>query len=407
MKCILLAVDERPFKGVKVAPYAVETLGRPILEYSIQWLQAAGAHSQVVVSETVKDQLGESVKKFQDAVDLHLYSQAVEWLDQAQQEVFLLLDAAVFYLNEHLIHTFNARSLSVDKEPVIYSVGDRPVAMLVRGDILKKAWASVVPDANKRRFLTQLSGQIQDLQTSFYEDQLKSEDAIVIDQLWAHYQVQEHLKYKKLEALMKQGVRIVDMQNTHIDTTVVIGEGTIVYPGCLLTGNTTIGKACEIGPSARINHCQVGEGVSIKDSTLVESIVDDFSAVGPYAYLRPKSKIGKHVKIGDFVEVKNAHVGDNSKVSHLSYIGDGHVGENVNVGCGVVFVNYDGVNKHKTVIEDGAFIGCNTNLVAPVTVHKGAYVAAGSTITEDVEPDSLAIARSRQVHKIDWVRNKK
>lgn len=203
-----------------------------------------------------------------------------------------------------------------------------------------------------------------------------------------------------------RGVRVIDPQQTSIDFEVVIGPDCILYPGTLLTGQTTIGAKCLIGPDARIDNSMIGSEVTIKDSTVISSSVDDRSTVGPYAYLRPKSDLGKGVKIGDFVEVKNARLDDGAKVSHLSYIGDGHVGKRANIGCGVVFVNYDGVNKNRTIVEDDAFVGCNANLVAPVTIKKGAYVAAGSTITEDVESHSLAIARSRQTQKLNWVSNK-
>ena len=139
--------------------------------------------------------------------------------------------------------------------------------------------------------------------------------------------------------------------------------------------------------------------MDIQISTILDSFVDENTHVGPYAYLRPNSHIGKNVKVGDFVEVKNSVMKDGAKASHLTYIGDAEVGKNVNLGCGTVFVNYDGTNKYRTVVEDNCFIGCNSNLVSPVTVKEGSYVAAGSTITNDVPKDTLAVARARQVNK--------
>jgi len=139
---------------------------------------------------------------------------------------------------------------------------------------------------------------------------------------------------------------------------------------------------------------------------LMESIVEEGATIGPFAYIRPNSRIGNNVKIGDFVEIKNATLEEGTKVSHLTYVGDADVGKHVNFGCGTVLVNYDGKNKFRSTIEDDAFIGCNTNLVSPVTVHKGAFIAAGSTITEDIPDNSLAIARARQVNKLGWKRNK-
>ena len=145
------------------------------------------------------------------------------------------------------------------------------------------------------------------------------------------------------------------------------------------------------------------DGAEVQNSVVLDSTVGEGSHIGPFAYLRPGSTIGKDVKIGDFVEVKNSIVGDKTKVSHLSYIGDCDVGANVNVGCGTIVVNYDGKKKHRTLIGDNVFIGCNTNLISPVEVKKNAYIAAGSTITDDVPENALAIARERQVVKEDWV----
>jgi bifunctional UDP-N-acetylglucosamine pyrophosphorylase / glucosamine-1-phosphate N-acetyltransferase len=205
------------------------------------------------------------------------------------------------------------------------------------------------------------------------------------------------------ERLMAEGAIMIDPSSTYIGPEVKIGRDTLIYPGAIIEGKTEIGRDSIIGHGSRIVDSRIADGVEIQSSTIIESSVDDNAHIGPYAYLRPKSKIGKNVKIGDFVEVKNSTVGNNSKASHLSYIGDSDVGENVNIGCGVVFVNYDGVNKNRSIVKDKAFIGCNVNLIAPVTVEENAYIAAGSTITDDVSANSLAIARERQTEKKDWV----
>ncbi|MDO4288091.1 MAG: bifunctional UDP-N-acetylglucosamine diphosphorylase/glucosamine-1-phosphate N-acetyltransferase GlmU [Eubacterium sp.] len=200
-------------------------------------------------------------------------------------------------------------------------------------------------------------------------------------------------------ALMEKGAIIIDPDSTYLSPDTVVGRDTVLYPGVITQGKVTIGDNCIVGHNTRIVDSAIGDGVDIQSSTILESTVDDGTHVGPYAYLRPNSKIGKNVKVGDFVEVKNATMKDGAKASHLTYIGDAEVGRNVNLGCGTVFVNYDGVHKFKTVVEDNCFIGCNSNLVSPVTVKEGSYVAAGSTITQDVPEDSLAIARARQVNK--------
>ena len=198
---------------------------------------------------------------------------------------------------------------------------------------------------------------------------------------------------------MLAGVTIIDPEQTYIDASVIIENDTVLYPGVMLEQGTCIGKSCIIGPNSRIINSVIKDSVKIESSKVIDSFIDEGTTVGPFAYLRPGTVLGKNVKIGDFVEVKKSTIGDNSKSSHLSYIGDAEVGKNVNIGCGVVFVNYDGKNKFKTVVGDGAFIGSNSNLVAPVTVNSGGYVACGSTITEDVDTDDLAIGRARQVNK--------
>lgn len=196
-----------------------------------------------------------------------------------------------------------------------------------------------------------------------------------------------------------QGVTFIDPAAAYIEAGVKIGSDTIVYPGTVLRGNTVIGQDCIIGPNADITDTVIGDGVTIKHSVLQEASVSDECSVGPYANLRPGSILGKGCKIGDFVELKNATLGEGSKVSHLSYIGDAVVGKDVNIGCGAITVNYDGYNKFKTEIGDNAFIGSNSNLIAPIRIGEGAYVVAGSTITHDVDANDLAIARERQVNK--------
>lgn len=201
---------------------------------------------------------------------------------------------------------------------------------------------------------------------------------------------------------MRNGVTIMAPAVTYIEPGVVIGQDTVVQPNVHLRGNTVIGKNVIIGANSIITNCKISDGVDILSSVMVDSEVCEGAHIGPFAYLRPNSKIGKNVKIGDFVEIKNATLDEGTKVSHLTYVGDSDVGKRVNFGCGCVTVNYDGKKKYRTTIGDDAFIGCNTNLVSPVTVHDNAYIAAGSTITDEVPESALAIARSRQVNKMEW-----
>lgn len=215
-------------------------------------------------------------------------------------------------------------------------------------------------------------------------------------------QVGKILNRRKVESLMLSGVTIIDPDKVQITTKVKVGRDTVLYPGTVLEGQTVIGENCIIGSDTQLNNCTVGDNTTILKSVGMDSQIGSSTNVGPFAYLRPGTKIGSDVKIGDFVEVKNSNIDDGTKVSHLTYIGDADVGKRVNFGCGTVVVNYDGTSKHRTIIEDDCFIGCNTNLVSPVTVRHGAYTAAGSTITDEVPPESLAIARSKQVVKEQW-----
>ena len=211
-------------------------------------------------------------------------------------------------------------------------------------------------------------------------------------------------KHLSVERLLAGGVRIVDADHTYVGPAVTVGAGSTLLPGTILRGETVIGADCVIGPNAMLTDCTLGDRVTVNSSQLIASTVEDEVTVGPFAYVRPNCRIAKKVKVGDFVELKNSTIGEGTKISHLTYVGDSDVGAGVNFGCGTVTVNYDGKHKFRTTIGDHAFIGCNTNLVAPVTVGSGSYIAAGTTVTEDVEPDALAISRVRQENKPGWAR---
>ena len=211
-------------------------------------------------------------------------------------------------------------------------------------------------------------------------------------------------RYRKIARLRQQGVRLLDPDTVYLEGSVIVGEGTVIYPNVILRGDVSIGSGCKIGPNTLLENVRVGDGTTVNASQVYDSSIGSDSEVGPFAYIRPGSSVGSHVKVGDFVELKNAVIEDYTKISHLTYVGDADVGRRVNIGCGVVTVNYDGQKKRRTVIRDGAFIGCNTNLVAPVTVEEGAYTAAGSTITETVPAGALGIARARQCNKEGWTK---
>ena len=202
--------------------------------------------------------------------------------------------------------------------------------------------------------------------------------------------------------LLDSGVQMMDPQAVWVEEGVRVGKGTLLLPGTILRGETCVGEGCQIGPNVMLTDCTVGNNVTVNASQCEHSEIRDGCEIGPYAHIRPHCVVGEGSKIGAFVQLKNCNLGKGTKMAHLTYVGDADVGEDCNFGCGVVTCNYDGKNKHRTTIGDHAFIGCNTNLVAPVSVGDGAYTAAGSTITDEVPADALAIARARQSNREGW-----
>lgn len=228
-----------------------------------------------------------------------------------------------------------------------------------------------------------------------------------LDSAGAFSAAYNELNQRNIARHEQNGVIFLAPEQTIVESDVVIAPGVMVYPGNTLQGSTRIGADCVLYPNNRLSNAVVGRGTTIESSVLLNCAVGEETTVGPYAYLRPDTSVGSRCRIGDFVEIKNSSIGDGTKVSHLTYVGDSDLGRDINLGCGVVFVNYDGKVKNRSKVEDHAFIGCNCNLVAPVHVGKNAYLAAGSTVVEDVPEDALFVARSRGVVKEDWVKRRK
>ena len=215
------------------------------------------------------------------------------------------------------------------------------------------------------------------------------------------------MRQSKNEELMAVGVTLEDPATAYVDADVVVGRDTVIHPGVMLEGSTTVGDRCELHAGVRIVNSTVGDDVTIDNFCLIaDSTIESGARVGPFAHLRPGTVVGAEARVGNFVEVKKAALGARSKVNHLSYVGDAAIGEAVNVGAGTITCNYDGRSKHETTVEDGAFIGSGAQLVAPVTVGRGAYVAAGSCVTDDVPAGALAVARGRQENKPGWADRK-
>lgn len=215
------------------------------------------------------------------------------------------------------------------------------------------------------------------------------------------------LRRRKVEEIMSEGVTVIDPDTTFIDAEVRIGMDTILYPFTFLEGVTVIGENCRIGPNVRFQNMVVGDDVTAHFTYAHDAVIEHHADLGQFTHIRPDSHIGEGVRVGNFVEVKNSNIGAGAKLPHLSYIGDCDMGAYVNMGCGTITVNYDGKNKYRTVIGDRAFIGCNSNLVAPVTIGDDAYIGAGSTITHDVRQGTLAVARARQKEIEGWADKRK
>jgi bifunctional UDP-N-acetylglucosamine pyrophosphorylase/glucosamine-1-phosphate N-acetyltransferase len=221
------------------------------------------------------------------------------------------------------------------------------------------------------------------------------------------HKVSDILRKRYISQWMDKGVTYIDPDTSIVHPEVSIGRDTVIYPNTCIEGNSSIGKNCIIYPGTRVFNSSIGNEVIIKDNTVIEeSKIGDKTVIGPFAHLRPHSVIGRKAKIGNFVEIKKSDIGDNSKASHLSYLGDAEIGNNVNIGAGTITCNYDGKTKFKTKIEAGVFVGSDSQLIAPVKIGKGAYIAAGATISDNVPPGALAITRVKQLNLEDWVKTR-
>lgn len=236
---------------------------------------------------------------------------------------------------------------------------------------------------------------------------LDEEESLGVNSRVQLAQAEQILRQRKNIELMENGVTLMDPVTTYVNEDVKVGPDTVIYPFTWLEGKTQIGSNCEIGPNTRLKDTKIGEAVTIQFTYGHDCIIDDNVTIGPYVHLRPGTHLKKGVKVGNFMEIKNSIIGEKTKLNHLSYIGDADLGAKINIGCGTITVNYDGKNKFRTTIEDRAFIGCNSNLVAPVTIGEGAFIAAGSTITKDVPSEALGVARAKQSNIEGWAQKKK
>lgn len=255
-------------------------------------------------------------------------------------------------------------------------------------------------------YLTDVIGILKDEDKKVGALSIDYEETIGVNSRVQLAEAEEVLRKRINKMHMENGVTLIDPTSTYIGDDVEIGKDTIIYPGNVIEGNTKIGEGVMIYPNSRISNSIIDNNVEIQSSVIIDSKIGERTTVGPFAYIRPESIIGNDARIGDFVEIKKSTIGNNTKVSHLTYIGDAKVGEHCNFGCGTVVVNYDGKKKNTTIIGNNSFIGCNTNLVSPVTVEDNTYIAAGSTIINDVKEGELAVARAKQRNIEGWVAKK-
>ncbi len=451
MTAIILAAG----KGTRMKsalPKALHPIcGKPMTRHIIDACMKSGASDCVVVvghgAEQVREGLGADVRYAIQAEQLgtgHACKQALALLDVRDGDVMVLpgdtplIGAEILarLQQEHQSSGAAATALTTvlddagnygrvirsedgsvravveakDCTPAQKNIGEINTAIYCfKLPLLRKYLEQITPaNAQGEYYLTDVIGLMVD--AGLKVGAVVSEDSDIVEGINDRRQLSYLagiIRRRLLDQLMLDGVSVVDPANTYVDVDVSIGRDTILNPGTVVEKGTVIGENCVIGPNTRLVNMKVGNGVTILYSNLVESEVGDGTKIGPFANIRPGCRIGKGVKMGDYVEAKNAIIGDGVSLAHLSYVGDAEVGANSNIGAGSITCNYDGFNKHRTNIGKGVFVGSNVTIVAPITIGDGALVAAGSVLTEDVPADALAVARNRQTVKEDWARKRR
>lgn len=377
ISAIILAKNKETLKNSKKPKVLCEVLMKPMIDWVIKASKDAEIDETCVVA-------GENLS----CIEAHL--------DGSEIKVFTSLQQA---------------TESVNKDIIIILSGDKP---FFDAETIKSTLEMHINDGNDMTIISEESigycinsesiGK-SGLKTGVYASsneniRLTADTGAELNRL------NETMRHLILEKLMNNGVDIPCTDGIIIGPDCKIGCDTKILPNTIICGNVTIGEDCVIGPNSYIENAEIGNGVKFNNGQIRNAKIMNNADIGPFVQVRPDAVIGDNVHLGNFVEVKNSVIDTGTKVSHLTYVGDSDVGKDVNFGCGVVTVNFTGKTKHRTVIKDGAFIGCNTNLVAPVTVGENSYTAAGSTITQDVPDNSLAVARERQINKEGWVKEK-
>ena len=398
MKIAIMAnADESVFKS-RETKYLCEIIDKPMISYSVEQAKTLSQEIYVVAHEneklrTVVEKLG---AQFVDE------SASAKFFAQFESEPVLVIQGDELRISPDMLNTLIRLHNSSDAPATYVKVDDY---MLAHYHGLGEQLPPYIVTASNFAPLVEVLKTCPNAETyavpNYLSERIISRQCLNM----AIYSISSENCAKH----MQNGVTIIDpLSNASvwIGSDVLIEPDAVIYPNVQITGKTHIGGGTIVRSGTRIHNMTIGEDCEIEQSVLLESSIGDSTSVGPFAYIRPGSKIGSNCRIGNFVEVKNSNIGDKSKAAHLSYIGDADLGSNVNYGCGCITANYDGKNKSRTIIEDGAFVGSNSNLVAPVRLGENSFIAAGSTIIHDVEPNALAIARERQTNKQDWVNRK-
>ncbi|MGE7093888.1 bifunctional UDP-N-acetylglucosamine diphosphorylase/glucosamine-1-phosphate N-acetyltransferase GlmU [Lysinibacillus sp. NPDC048646] len=444
---VILAAGQGTRMKSKLYKVLHPVCGKPMVQHVVDHIQTLGVNRIVTVvghgAEKVQQQLGESSEYVLQAEQLgtaHAVQQAEAILGNEEGTTLVVCGDTPLIRPETMKALFEHHQAKNAKATILTAVAENPTGYgrILRGDngqveqIVEQKDATAEQQLvteintgtycfdNKLLFETLKHVKNDNVQGEYYlpdviellQKQGDIVEAFVTEDFEETLGVNDRVALSQAETLMRarinerhmrNGVTIINPEATYISAEAVIGCDTVIQSGSMIEGATVIGEDCIIGPNTQIIDSRVGDRTSVHSSVVRESAIAEDTAIGPFANIRPLSDIGSHVKIGNFVEVKKSKLGNDTKVSHLSYIGDAEIGSNVNIGCGSITVNYDGKNKFQTIIEDDVFVGCNTNLVAPVKVGKGSFIAAGSTITKEVPEDALAIARARQENKPNYV----
>lgn len=444
---VILAAGQGTRMKSKLYKVLHPVCGKPMVEHVVDHIQTLDVNRIVTVvghgAEKVREQLGDNSEYVLQAEQLgtaHAVQQAEEILGNLQGTTLVVCGDTPLIRPETMKALFEYHVSQNAKATILTAVAENPTGY---GRVLRNADGKVAQiveqkDAsseqrlvkeintgtycfdNKALFETLKLVKNDNAQGEYYLPDvieiLQQQGEVVsayvskdfnetlgVNDRFALSQAEELMRARINEKHMRNGVTIINPQTTHISADAQIGRDTVLLPGVIIEGATVIGEDCQIGPNSHIVKSRIGDGTKVHSSVVLDSVVGNHTAIGPFAHLRPASDLGDYVKIGNFVEVKKSKLGNDTKVSHLSYIGDAEVGKNVNIGCGSITVNYDGKNKYTTTIEDNVFVGCNSNLIAPVTLGEGSFVAAGSTVTKDVPEEALAIARAKQENKLGYV----